>query len=127
MLITTARIFASSKGRREMGYLIYGPTGTKVEIDDRALAHLKVVMLTKLRRGEGFAFSWDKGAENGSGRDTMWLNPSIGLEFQFEGSRQPSLNKLWLEELMASANSGGGLHILPEHDRSETNEVPTIY
>jgi hypothetical protein len=114
-------------GRRKMGSLIYGPTGTRVEIDDRVLAHLKVVMLTKLRRGEGFAFSWDRGTENGSGRDTMWLNPSIGLEFQFEGSRQPSLNKLWLEELMASANSGGGLHILPEHDRSETNEVPTIY
>ena len=110
-----------------MGSLIYGPTGTRVEIDDRVLAHLKVVMLTKLRRGEGFAFSWDRGAENGSGRDTMWLNPSIGLEFQFEGSRQPSLNKLWLEELMSSANSGGGLHILPEHDRTEQNEVPTIY
>ena len=110
-----------------MGYLIYGPTGTKVEIDDRALAHLKVVMLTKLRRGEGFAFSWDKGAENGSGRDTMWLNPSIGLEFQFVGNRQASLNKVWLDELMASANSSGGLHVLPEHDRSKDNEVPTIY
>jgi hypothetical protein len=110
-----------------MGSLIYGPTGTRVEIDDRVLAHLKVVMLTKLRRGEGFAFSWDRGLENGSGRDTMWLNPSIGLEFQFEGSRQPSLNKLWLEELMSSANSSGGLHILPEHDRTPTNEVPTIY
>jgi hypothetical protein len=110
-----------------MGWLIYGPTGTRVEIEDRALAHLKVVILTKLRRSEGFAFSWDKGTERGSGRDTMWLNPSIGLEFQFVGNRQASLNKVWLDELMASANSSGGLHILPEHDRSETNEVPTIY
>jgi hypothetical protein len=110
-----------------MGCLIYGPTGTKVNLDDRTLAHLKVVILTKLRRGEGFAFSWDKGLEQGSGRDTMWLNPSIGLEFQFDGSRQASLNKAWLEELMASANSAGGLHVLPEQDRSPHNEVPTIY
>jgi hypothetical protein len=110
-----------------MGSLIYGPTGTRVTIDDRTLAHLKVVILTKLRRGEGFAFSWEKGTEQGSGRDTMWLNPSIGLEFQFEGNRQSSLNKVWLDELMSSANSSGGLHILPEHDRSKANEVPTIY
>ena len=110
-----------------MGTLIYGPTGTKVGIDDRALAHLKVVILTKLRRGEGLAFSWDKGIEQGSGRDTMWLHPSIGLEFQFDGGRPASLNKVWLEELMASANSSGGLHILPEHDRTPTNEVATIY
>ena len=110
-----------------MGRLIYGPTGTRVEIDDRTLAHLKVVILTKLRRSEGFAFSWDKGVGNGSGRDTMWLNPAIGLEFEFDGSRESALNKLWLEELMASANSGGGLHILPEHDRTRSNETPTVY
>ncbi|MCU1556900.1 MAG: hypothetical protein JWN09_895, partial [Microbacteriaceae bacterium] len=30
-----------------MGCLIYGPTGTRVDIDDRTLAHLKVVILTK--------------------------------------------------------------------------------
>jgi hypothetical protein len=110
-----------------MGCLIYGPTGTRVDIDDRTLAHLKVVILTKLRRGEGLAFSWNRGPEQGGGRDTMWLAPSIGVEFQFVGGRPASLNKVWLDELMASANSSGGLHILPEHDRIPTNEVPTIY
>lgn len=110
-----------------MGSLIYGATGTKIDIDDRTLAHLKVVILTKLRRGEGLAFSWEKEAAQGSGRGTVWLHPSVALEFRFDGTRQPSLNKVWLEELMGSANSGGGLHILPEHDRTPTNEVPTIY
>jgi hypothetical protein len=28
---------------------------------------------------------------------------------------------------MASANSSGGLHMLPEHDRTTENEVPPIY
>jgi hypothetical protein len=120
-------LFDSMTEGYPVGRLIYGPTGTRVEIDDRTLSHLKLVVLTKLRRGEGFAFSWDWGVENGSGRNTVWLHPAVGLEFEFDGSREASLNKLWLEELMNSANSGGGLHVLSEHDRSGTNETPTIY
>jgi hypothetical protein len=37
-----------------------GSTGSRVDIDDRTLSHLKVIVLTKLRLGEVFAFSWDK-------------------------------------------------------------------
>jgi hypothetical protein len=110
-----------------VGQLIYGSTGTRIEIDDRALAHLKVVIITKLRRSEGFAFSWDEELKNGSGRSTVWMHPSVSIQFKFSGTRQPSMNKIWLEELMSSANSGGGLHVLPEHDRDEANSVPTIY
>jgi hypothetical protein len=57
----------------------------------------------------------------------MWLNPSIGLEFQFDGNREASLNKAWLDELMASANSGGGLQVPPEPERTPSDEVPTVY
>jgi hypothetical protein len=110
-----------------MGQLIYGATGTVVEIEDRALAHLKVVMITKLRRNEGFAFSWDEALKDGSGRSTIWVHPSISVQFKFYGTRQPSMNKVWLEDLMSSANSSGGLHVLPERERTEANEVPTIY
>jgi hypothetical protein len=109
-----------------VGQLIYGTTGTVVEIEDRTLAHLKVVMITKLRRAEGFAFSWEEALANGSGRSTIWMHPSVAVQFKFYGTRQPS-NKLWLEELMNSANSSGGLHVLPEHDRTRENEVPPIY
>jgi hypothetical protein len=110
-----------------VGQLIYGTTGTVVEIEDRTLAHLKVVMITKLRRAEGFAFSWEEALANGSGRSTIWMHPSVAVQFKFYGTRQPSMNKLWLEELMNSANSSGGLHVLPEHDRTHENEVPPIY
>jgi hypothetical protein len=110
-----------------VGQLIYGTTGTVVEIEDRVLAHLKVVIIMKLRRGEGFAFSWDEPVANGSGRNTAWMHPAVSMQFKFYGTRQPAMNKLWLEELMNSANSSGGLHILPEHDRTKENEVPPIY
>jgi hypothetical protein len=113
-----------------MGQLIYGSTPTIVEIDDRALAHLKVVIIAKLRRSEGFAFSWDDeiSSSAGLGRSSVWLHPGIAIQFKFFGSRQPALNKQWLEDLMISANSGGGLHLAPESSStSETNNVPNVY
>lgn len=97
-----------------MGKLIYGPAGSEVDIDDRALAHLKVVMLSKLRRGEGFAFSWSHGAEGGGGQTTVWLHPVQHVEFKFLGGRQVALNREWIDALLMSANSAGGLLLLPE-------------
>ena len=41
-----------------MGYLFYGNTAEPIEIPDRLLAHLKVVVATKLRRSESFTLSW---------------------------------------------------------------------
>jgi len=97
-----------------MGTLIYGQGQCELEIDDRTLAHLKVVMLTKLRRNESFAFSWAHGVENGSGRSTVWIHPTIPLEFRFYGSRIPSLNRDWVERLLQTANSAEGMRVVPE-------------
>jgi len=88
-----------------MGKLIYG-TNRTIEIDDRALAHLKVVMLTKLRRGESFAFSWDNDVEAGSGRGTIWISPGVPLEFAFFGNRRPALNRAWLFALTTTVERG---------------------
>jgi hypothetical protein len=113
-----------------MGQLIYGSTPTVVDIDDRALAHLKVVIIAKLRRSEGFVFSWDDEVSTraGLGRSSVWLHPGIAIQFRFFGSRQPALNKQWLDDLMIAANSGGGLRVSPESTaRGETNEVPNVY
>ena len=38
-----------------MGTIYYGGSATPIHIEDRALAHLKVVISTKLRRGESFS------------------------------------------------------------------------
>ena len=41
-----------------MGTMYYGGSAMPIRIDDRALAHLKVVLATKLRRNESFTLSW---------------------------------------------------------------------
>ena len=97
-----------------MGKFIYGAPSISVDIDDRVLAHLKVVIVAKLRRGESFTFSWHKTADSGSGHSSVWLNPSVPLEFDFVGSKAPTLNKAWLEELVHLANSPAGLRITAE-------------
>lgn len=96
-----------------MGKLVYA--GREIEIDDRSLAHLKIVMLTKLRRNESFAFNHNNSVEEGSGRVTLWIHPSQPLEFRFYGNRRPEFNREWVESLLQAANSPDGLRLLPEH------------
>ncbi|MBT2501671.1 ATP-dependent DNA ligase [Curtobacterium sp. ISL-83] len=97
-----------------MGKFIYGTPSIAVDFDDRVLAHLKVVILAKVRRGESFSFSWDYEAAAGSGNSSIWINPTIPLQFDFLGSRQPRLNRAWTEQLMQLANTPAGLRVIPE-------------
>ncbi|HEV7848249.1 MAG TPA: ATP-dependent DNA ligase [Mycetocola sp.] len=98
-----------------MGKLLYGLPPVEIDATDRELAHLRVVMITKLRRGEMFAFAVDGRVENaGAGRRVLWVHPSIPLQFQFDGTVEEKLNREWLEELMSAANSGGNLRLTPE-------------
>lgn len=95
-----------------MGTLNYDSRIT-VELDDRTLAHLQLVIWSKLRRGEHFAFTWvDESAA--SPRTSVWCAPNIPMVFQYEESEPAELNARWMELLMKSANSGAGLRLLPE-------------
>ena len=98
-----------------MGTLYYGDSGTPIGIEDRALAHLKIAITTKLRRGESFTLSWQHTEEQPRGRSTLWLHPSIPLRFVFDEPVAPELSRSWIEELMRSANSTGGIQLIPEH------------
>jgi hypothetical protein len=100
-----------------MGLLLYGRPPEEIDIDDRTLAHLKIVILTKLRRGERFPFSFEY--ENDGGRSTVWLHYSIPLQFKFEESHQPIINRAWIDALAASANSVDGLRVLTEPPASD--------
>ncbi len=97
-----------------MGTLYYGDSRFAIPVDDRTLAHLKVVIINKLRRGESFTFSWTKSRGEGHGRSTVWIAPSLPLHFEFDGNTAPTLNRRWLEELSLVASSGTGLVTLDE-------------
>lgn len=92
-----------------MGTLMYGNSGVVAQFDDRALMHLQIVITSKLRLHESFLFSWSDAASEGSGRHSIWLDPTSVLYYRFLGGRPPSINRNWLAVLLASANSGTGL------------------
>lgn len=96
-----------------MGYLIYG-AGAEYEIDDRVLAHLKIAVVAKLRLQESFLLNWSLSPSDGSGRVSLWLSPSVPLQFRFSGSKPPELNRLWLQALAHSAHSSRGMILLAE-------------
>jgi hypothetical protein len=101
-----------------MGVLYYGADGSELEFDDRLLAHLKVVIVAKLRRRESFTMSWELEHAQGSGRETIWLDPSIALRFRFYGGRPPQLNRAWLDALTRMANKGD-MRLVPEPSTNE--------
>jgi hypothetical protein len=99
------------KDEKQMGKLVYGPSGSTFSLDDRILAHLQSVVIAKLRRGESFVLNLDPGRGMGQGRRTVWVQPSLFLEFRYDGGRQPALDRGWVEQLMNGANSAAGLNI----------------
>ncbi len=104
-----------------MGHLTYGGT-QEFEFEDRTLAHLKVAITLKLRRQESFLMSWVIPAENGGGRMSLWVAPSIPLTFRFAGSRVPQLNKVWIEAMSELSHTPRGLILLSEKDAEKLHE-----
>ncbi|MFB2581892.1 hypothetical protein ACEXQD_11615 [Herbiconiux sp. P15] len=87
-----------------MGRLLYGPQEREVEIDDRALAHVQIVIVGKLRRAESFTFTWT--APDGEGRVAIWLHPAIPVQFQFDRTATERIDAAWLKALSDSAARG---------------------
>lgn len=92
-----------------MGMFYYGNADDPIHIDDLALAHLKVVVATKLRRNESFTLSWAHPEGDVPGRSTIWLHPSIPLRFVFDDPTPPPLQPEWIAAMANSANSSGGI------------------
>lgn len=110
-----------------MGRFIY-EGGVKTEIEDRALTHLQLVMTAKLRRGEPFGFTWREDMSVGGGRTTVWVHAGSSLVFKYHGSRQPSINREWIEALAMTASAPSGLYLVPEPAEvtsAERLETPT--
>lgn len=98
-----------------MGQLLYGDAQDPINIEDRALAHLKIVIATKLRRNESFTLSWRHPEGAAEGRSTIWIHPSIPMRFVFDEVEPPELSRQWIEDLAHSAHSTGGIVLVEEH------------
>lgn len=96
-----------------MGTLVYD--GTAIAFDDRLLAHLQIVIVQKLSRGETFLMSWKDSPSVGDGRSAIWLTPTIPLQFKFLGGKVPTIDRDWLQLLGKSAESSTGLLVTDEN------------
>ncbi|MGV8884725.1 MAG: ATP-dependent DNA ligase [Microbacteriaceae bacterium] len=97
-----------------MGKLVYADGSLQLNIDDRVLAHLQIVIVAKLRRDEGFVMSWKDDISVGDGRSSIWLHRAVPLYFKFDSSEAPIINREWVEILTVSANSAAGLRLVEE-------------
>lgn len=94
---------------QHVGRLFYQHTQA-FDIDDRVLAHLRVAVMNKLRRGESFMLQLP--SQHGVGTHSLWFSPSVPIAMQFYGGRAPALDMELIEEMMAGANSSEGLTLL---------------
>lgn len=92
-----------------MGVFVYD-RDFEVDIEDRTLAHLQVVIVDKLRRRERFPLVLQDGRQE----RVIWMSPETPLQFVYHGNRHPVLNRAWLEVLAEAAGSTHGLTVVPE-------------
>jgi len=97
-----------------MGTFTYGPTAIDVALDDRLLAHLRVVIVTKLRRAECFLFTWTDESGPVPVEESLWMHPAVAMRFRIEKPATMTMNRDWSEVLAHAANSGSGLTARPE-------------
>jgi hypothetical protein len=108
-----------------MGTLTYD-SSLAADFEDRVLAHLQIVINGKLRRNEAFAFSWKDDQRIGNGRTSIWLSSAIPISYKYLGGRMPLINPRWIEALVVTANSPGGLHLVPEPPEPDHVEEPGL-
>jgi hypothetical protein len=103
-----------------MGALVYAGS-TTIPVEDRALAHLQLVIYAKLRAHESFAFNWRDEPGVGDGHGSIWISPGVAIQFKYAGSRDPSVNREWLRMLRELANQPAGLRVVPEPSANGTS------
>jgi hypothetical protein len=94
-----------------MGRLRYDGTSEPIIIEDETLAHLKVIIGTKLRRQESFMMTWHPTEGGDPGRVTVWIHPAIPLQFLFSTAEPQHIEKSRIEDMMHALNATGELVI----------------
>ncbi|HEY4226144.1 MAG TPA: ATP-dependent DNA ligase [Pseudolysinimonas sp.] len=94
-----------------MGRLIYGARGVRIEMDDLLLAHLQMLTIAKLRRGEPFLLSWVETIDGVDRSSSIWMTQNVDLLWEYEGLRPTKLDPQQLETMATQAASNGGLNV----------------
>jgi hypothetical protein len=94
-----------------MGRLEYNSSRPPIEIDDVDLAHLKIIIGTKLRRQEAFMMTWLPTDGAADGRLSAWVHPSIPLIFGFDEPTMPTIDPARITHMMEILNAHGELLI----------------
>lgn len=108
-------VISSSVKRSLLGTLIYGKQ-QEYELDDRTLAHVKVVVTARLRKRESFFLSWTRRGGSGPASVSLWIAPSVPLVFRFSTAEQEKLSRRWIESLMRLSYAEHSLVITPEDE-----------
>ncbi|MDH2443356.1 ATP-dependent DNA ligase [Amnibacterium sp. CER49] len=92
-----------------MGALLYD--GARIEFDDRTLAHLQVVIVGRIRRGESVLVGWLDALADGDGRTAIWIDAALPVRFEFADAHLPEIDRAWIARLNAGAASRTGLMV----------------
>lgn len=107
-----------------MGKLFYGNADEPIEMPDRILAHLKVLISTKLRRNESFSLSWDSLVDGVVERSSLWLHCSIPLKFQLDAEATKALDREYLQQLATAATTSTGVVVDLCDQVAEIEQLP---
>jgi len=113
----------SIPGGPRLGTFTYDST-LRAEFDGGLLAHVQLVLGSKLHRNEWLFFSRPKPVELDGGRTTVRVNPSVPLFFDHTPQTMSEMNREWVDELSKSASSNLGRHLVD--DPPERTEVETL-
>lgn len=92
-----------------MGRLWYGREEYFV-VEDDLIAHLRVVTMNKLRRGEAFMLTVPT-ADGTGGRRSLWMSPAVPMSFTYSRRGPVPIRRELIEALMDAANSPDGLDV----------------
>lgn len=92
-----------------MGKLRYDSALPSILIEDVELAHLKVVIGTKLRRQESFMMTWHPPGGDPGRVCSAWIHPAIPLQFAFDAEAIPQVSPGHVAELIKRVNATGDL------------------
>ena len=83
----------------------------RIELDDELLAHVALVVFSKLRRNEPLLVSWTDAA--GSPMQA-WVNPNSTIVARHTAGAEPTIDRRRAERMMIAANSTWGLRLTKE-------------